>query len=989
MRHVSWVLILSKRLCTISMSILYSHIKYITLDLFIRKTGVNFIVLYVALAVTCLTSVVQADDTEIFFSELDGSADTHPNVLFVLDNSGSMRGTKLANMKVAMNAIIDSVSDVNIGMMSFTYPENGGRLVYPVTSVENAGARTAMKRVVNRMRARTWTPIVRTFYEATMAMRGGPIEFGSANYTSPMVGECQNNHIVILSDGEALAYPVKDTDDLKQLVGVNSCENPNQHETCGVELSRWLNAEDQRPNLNGEQNITTYTIGFNIRSNFLSDLANQGGGTYFEAATSGELTAVFQDILGEVSEVDTTFVAPATSVSQYNRLTLGSDLYFSLFKPRPSTSWVGNMKRYQLGVSGGSIKILDQNMDEAVNPVTGFFKETAQSFWSDSIDGQAVELGGVAGELPLQALEGSGRRKVFTYLGDVNADGPIALDTSHSDFRYEVHTENDGITSSFLPLVNPLEADRDTVLRWARGHDVKEENDAANTSGTRDHVGDPLHSSPAIVNYANKSVVYFGTNEGYLHAIDSRDGKELFSFVPKELLSNLSILFANDQNVKHTYGLDGHITVWHDDKDPKKDGIVNGSDKVYLYVGMRRGGRDYYAFDVTDPEQPKFIWQIEGGGSDFPQLGQTWSKPIKSSVMFKGVLKNVLIFGGGYNPNQDKELGTTRRNDDYGNTVYIVDAETGVKIWHAESASKWGDMSYSIPSDIRVLDVDGNGLADRMYVGDMGGQVWRFDIKQYHSDSDSLADFVDGGVLADVGGGGSTNSIRFYNQPDVALINQEGERFLSVSIGSGWRAHPLDEQTSDRFYMIRDNNPFSVTGDYGRRDGSIFRAIEDSDLKDVTTSGGASLSSMPHGWYLRMEDSGEKVLGRSITINNQVIFTSYTPGLAPSACRPAIGDSTAYVVKVSNGDPVLVGGVPVSDPTVTTEFDKENRKKALKSPGIAAPPSAVIVMDGADVLATVLIGTEELPGIDFSSFTRRTYWQDKQRGRQTPAEITP
>lgn len=972
------------------MSIIGHFLRLITSTASLIDATLKSVGFYSVLVVVTVLPIAQADDTEIFFSEASEESETNPNILFILDNSGSMGVTKLANMKTAMNSIIDSVADVNIGLMNFTNPQHGGRLVYPVTDIESAGARNDMKAVVNGMRAHTWTPIVRAYYEATMAMRGGPVEFGSGTYTSPMVGECQNNHIVILSDGAATRG--LSTDAIKDLIGMRrnrSCENRNRDESCGVELARWLKTDKRSSSSDPivDKAITTYTIGFNINSSFLADLATEGGGTYFRADTANELTAVFEDIIRAVSDIDTTFVAPATSINQFNRLTLGNDLYFSLFKPQPSTTWVGNLKRYQLGLSDGAIKILDQNMNEAVDADTGFFKDTAQSFWSDSVDGAEAGEGGAAAELPLQDLEGSNRRKVFTYLDDVNNNGPVVLERRNSDFMYEVHPENDGITDSVVPPVNDITATRENILRWARGHDEKNENPPSNTSGVRAHIGDPLHSAPAIVNYPTKSVVYFGTNEGFLHAIDSNNGREIFSFIPKELLRNLSTLYADERVVTHTYGLDGHVTVWHDDKDPNKDGIVNGSDKVYLYVGMRRGGRDYYAFDITDPEKPKFIWQIVGGSAEFPQLGQTWSKPIKTRVMHKGVIREVLIFGGGYSPNQDKEYGVARRNDSYGNSVYMIDAETGEKIWNAEAVSKWSDMTYSIPSDIRVLDTDGSGLADRMYVGDMGGQVWRFDIKQYHSSSDSTESFVSGGVMADLGGSNTANSIRFFNQPDVALINLQGERFLSISIGSGWRAHPLDEQTNDRFYMLRDNTPLSATGDYGRLDGSSYRAITDSDLVDVTTSGGQLLSNIPYGWYIQMEDSGEKVLGRSLTINNQVIFTAYTPGSAPNACEPASGGSTAYVVKIANGDPVLVNGRAQSDQNVTTEFDKENRKKTLKLSGIAPSPTAVFAQNGGDLLATVLIGTEELPGIEFSQLTHRTYWLDRHRGPRTPAEI--
>ena len=167
--------------------------------------------------------------------------------------------------------------------------------------------------------------------------------------------------------------------------------------------------------------------------------------------------------------------------------------------------------------------------------------------------------------------------------------------------------------------------------------------------------------------------------------------------------------------------------------------------------------------------------------------------------------------------------------------------------------------------------------------------------------------------------------------------------------------------------MIRDNSPFNVTGNYGLRDGSTYRAIRDADLVDITTSGGKFLSDIPHGWYLRMEDPGEKVLGKSITINNQVIFTSYTPGAAASACEPAVGKSTAYVASITNGDPIFVGGRAPTESNMNTSFDKENRKIPLKIKGIAPSPSAIISAHGNAVLATVLIGTEELVGINFLS----------------------
>ena len=61
---------------------------------------------------------------------------------------------------------------------------------------------------------------------------------------------------------------------------------------------------------------------------------------------------------------------------------------------------------------------------------------------------------------------------------------------------------------------------------------------------------------------------------------------------------------------------------------------------------------------------------------------------------------------------------------------------------------------------------------------------------------------------ADIGAGEIVNNRRFYNPPDVSLVRTESDTYLSVSIGSGYRAHPLNTTTQDRFYSVRDYNPF-------------------------------------------------------------------------------------------------------------------------------------------------------------------------------------
>ena len=44
--------------------------------------------------------------------------------------------------------------------------------------------------------------------------------------------------------------------------------------------------------------------------------------------------------------------------------------------------------------------------------------------------------------------------------------------------------------------------------------------------------------------------------------------------------------------------------------DANLNGIVDGTDTVWLYFGLRRGGRAYYALDITNVDAPRFMWKI-------------------------------------------------------------------------------------------------------------------------------------------------------------------------------------------------------------------------------------------------------------------------------------------------------------------------------------------------------------------------------------------
>ncbi len=187
-------------------------------------------------------------------------------------------------------------------------------------------------------------------------------------------------------------------------------------------------------------------------------------------------------------------------------------------------------------------------------------------------------------------------------------------------------------------------------------------------------------------------------------------------------------------------------------------------------------------------------------GATLPGLGQAWSTPVITRVNISGATQNsqrlVLVIGGGYDAMEDNS--TFYAADTVGNHVYMVDALTGNLLW---SAGKTGanfnsaNMDHAIPSPVAVLDIDGNGYADRMYVGDMAAQLWRFDI----TNGNTAASLVAGGVIASLGTKldavhAAADQRRFYSAPDVAAEQKPKlTPFLSIAIGSGYRGHPLNQ----------------------------------------------------------------------------------------------------------------------------------------------------------------------------------------------------
>ncbi|WP_026294589.1 PilC/PilY family type IV pilus protein [Salinimonas chungwhensis] len=879
------------------------------------------------------------------------------------------------------NALALVMSDFAGVRGAFSYRGSGGNAPKLIVKYKGqatpgtvATVREHLSSKVDELNASGYTPIVDTLYEATNYYGGRSVDYGlqrgdgsvssnvrrstrvshrasylgadamrpygctednlsdsdcigeyipaGATYISPVSDlQCQtNNHIVLLSDGEANSN--HSVGKIEALLN-KSCHGSGG-ERCGLDLVS--NLSDKGESVI-DRRIMTHTIGFAANStanNFLNKLAQQGGGGFYKADDSDELLDAFQTILRSVKDINATFVSPGVAVNQLNRLTHRDELYFALFKPAEGTDWPGNLKKYKL--DGNTI--VDKNGVSAVDSVSGFFSDTSHSYWSILADGNSVRKGGAASQL-------SANRNIYMF------DGTGNIVTSSN----RLHENNSAITVADMGLetANDAEIMRDTVLKWARGVDIKDADGDGDVSDVRLQMGDPIHSQPVIVNYGPEdSAILVATNQGFLHSFDAETGQENFAVIPRELLANLPEFYEDNSTFNHVYGLDGDMV------------LRSVGNKTYLYVGMRRGGHNYYVFDITQKNNPELVFKIDGDTAGLEKLGQTWSRPTITKVKLGNVTKNVMIVGGGYS--EDQDVKQVRSADAVGNAVFIFDADNGALLWQASNTDadlNLPHMQYSIPGRISVIDRDNDGLADHMYVADMGGQLFRLDI--YNGQTG--ADFIKGARLADFGGDTETNNRRFFYGPDISEVALGNEHYYAVAIGSGWRASPLDTVIEDRFYMLKDKGIFKRDENNNHvfktdtTEATMYNATEhlltsdDASARELATS----MFSNKDGWYLEMTTGGEKILSSPLIIDYKILFTSYIPAeSSESACAPPTGNSRAYLVNLANGN-------AVDDLNQNNQLDNNDRYADLRQSGIA-PETKILIEE--IIKPVVCLGTE-------------------------------
>lgn len=616
-----------------------------------------------------------------------------------------------------------------------------------------------------------------------------------------------------------------------------------------------------------------------------------GGGFYLGKNAQDVVDSVknfLKDIIKDVPSMSTG--ASTIPVDALNPEMIQPYAYFPQFEPKVNPTdtqqlWLGNMKKYYVvnnevsaSASGGSTQTVVrksqlQDLDDMWSAGISYPQQTP-----------IYKKGGALSQLILGTTVSSSNletgRKLFTnYVYDATATTPVSNEFDLVRVPYTYTTDDKTKSDPNAKYLMALLGYNLTESEVVEGVDF--------TTRTADlrQMGSSPHSLPVLLTQEGQSFaeldssgkailnsrkredyIMFGTTQGLLTVVEAGTGKEVFSFLPREMLDKQAETFrerggslAGGRYALYD-GMDGEWTA-HTVYVAKDDGTLtvkattrnvvgsatekeNLSGKQWVYGGMRMGGRSYYALDLTDINKPKVKFHIDPNSgrvysadsadgkvyAALENMGQSWSKPRLDYVNWKGQRKLVMFIGGGYDAGgtdgnglfdaqghrtgfagyeyynyKQAQANCTVVNDltcstgKKGSGVYMFDADNGDLLWYADSNSASAttgvehlsnsDLKYSVVSEIKTVDRNGDGVVDHLYFGDLAGQAFRVDFK---NDSKTFTSQISKVLNVHKSDG---TSPRFYLPPTFTAHHSggkvEGGDIVVAAFVSGNKSSPL------------------------------------------------------------------------------------------------------------------------------------------------------------------------------------------------------
>ena len=979
--------------------------------------------------------VVPPQDIDLFMGV--DSEITVPNVLFLIDASANWNadiagtpGETLTRegLRDLLTRSDSLVNEINVGLLQFA-DGRAGKVISQIRPLDEEYQKeldVLLDRTATLADGRSLTqannaPYAMAMHEAFLYYTGGrPTADALADgdhdpaaitdggrYNTPVGGNCGKNFVIAVGHGAPDSGEDDDAENaLRDLGGVLAGDpislDPSQFESNWAdEFARFMSGNDviDEDLRDGNRNIITYVIDVfdpdnsprpgsrpheSTRSWFRS-MAREGQGRYFAVNNTAEFQAALTEIIDEIQAINSVFAASTLPVSVNVRGTNLNQVYMGVFRPdeqrRPR--WPGNLKLYTIALDeDGNPFLADANVDPIRNPVTGFVRDNAVSYWTENSDFWAFDPRGnppSASDLP---------------------DGPLVEKGGAAQMQRNQFSTTGAIgsrtifTNKGTAMVNISDAGLDGDLEdWIRGMNhtagVDEDDpDLSSKSTVRPSLhGDVLHSRPAVINLGedvdDEIYVFYGSNDGMFRGIrggiaGARSGEEMWSFVPEEFIGDLDALRRNEAPEKDQRGkkyfADGDVTVHFFDDGTKE--------RIFLYIGMRRGGDFIYALEVTDPEKPRIAWRVGADDPDFGELAETWSSPIPTQIRNEsGDAVPVVFFGAGYDAaNDDWGYGQTITS---GRGIYMVHALTGDLLWEAgPEASLTGGlipgldltpasfpvkMQHSIAADLMVLDTTRNGFADRIYAADTGGNVWRANIA-----SQNLGDW-NVRHLASLG-----EDQKFFYPPNVVLRGDSDRDYDAILLGSGNREDPLDMwgPVDSYFYMLKDRG--TAEGDTIVCENKTAGTCELFDATDNTIQSGTEEEQADaigdlagaRGWYFELLGEGEKVVSGSLTTGGVTTFNTNQPAPPePGSCVSNLGIAREYQVSFTDATIPVTGG----------ELGPEGRWSEVAGGGFPPTPvSAIVEIDG-QIVEVRISGTDAQRTAGGAIGAREKVWWNREQ----------
>jgi len=213
--------------------------------------------------------------------------------------------------------------------------------------------------------------------------------------------------------------------------------------------------------------------------------------------------------------------------------------------------------------------------------------------------------------------------------------------------------------------------------------------------------------------------------------------------------------------------------------------------------------------------------------------------------------------------------------------ITLMERDTGRVLWTAAdvppATQQFAAMRAAFADSFTAIDLDGDGVHDRLYAGDLAGRLWRFDL---HSGA-APEQWASGGIWADF----STAAGRgFLAPPDVSLSAPPSQApRLNIAAGT---ARTTDSAVANRFYVLRDQQPFDAWSDADYRK---WQPLRETDLLAVGKPGDEASAAIDKGYYFDLGTAD--VMAPSLTVSGRATLALSTA--APDAnCQVAVAIAT-------------------------------------------------------------------------------------------------